>query len=443
MKANEAFSNPIGAIANGLKSLFRSIVAEILAMFARAILHKYHPTVVMVTGSVGKTSTKDAVKAVLSEQYFLRASEKSYNSEFGVPLTIIGAGNPWFSASKWLKVFQEAFALILFPNHYPKLLVLEVGADRPGDLKHILRIATPDAVVVTRLPDIPVHVEAYASAEAVREEEFAPAYMLPFGAPLVICADDPHSLRLSSRLSAHVVTFGFSEGATVRLGEVQVDTKKKCPAGMVSEAILGGVTYTLEAPCAVGRSQVFAPAAAFALAHALGMKPATALKGLRNYEPPSGRGKILKGIHDTTLIDDTYNSSPAAVEEVLASFPSIEASRRIAVLGDMLELGRYSVSEHERIGRLAAKYADVIVTVGARAQALASAARAEGKKEVYEYPDSYAAAPKVKEMLQSGDLVLIKGSQSMRMERITEALLQHTEDTVKLVRQESEWKEKR
>src|SRR5689334_2122525 len=130
-----------------MKQLLKAPIAWLLGLLARGILKKYRPIVVMVTGSVGKTSTKDAVAEALSPKYHLRSSEKSYNSEFGVPLTIIGAKNPWTSPERWGRVIVEALALLFLPNHYPRLLVLEVGADRPGDLRKILNFATPDAVV--------------------------------------------------------------------------------------------------------------------------------------------------------------------------------------------------------------------------------------------------------------------------------------------------------
>ncbi len=422
-----------------MKTFFRTIIASILAVLARAIIAKYKPKIVMVTGSVGKTSTKDAVAAALAPSFDVRASEKSYNSEFGVPLTIIGAGNPWFDVIAWLRVIEEALLLIFTKGVYPELLVLEVGADRPNDLKQILKIATPDAVVVTRLPDIPVHVEAYASAEAVREEEFAPAYALAPNAPLVICEDDMHSVRLASRLETHVVSFGFSKDADVHLSGVSVDEKDGALCGMKVSAVVTGSPYVLTVAGALGRSQIFAPAAALALSEALGLDRAKTLEGLAKYVPPAGRARILKGKNHTTLIDDTYNASPAAVEEILQSLAFIDAKRKVAVLGDMLELGRYSVEQHERIGALAATHADVVVAVGIRARAVAEAARKAGKQEVYEYTDSKTAATELLSHLHEGDLVLIKGSQSIRMERIVAALLEDPKDSVNLVRQEKEW----
>src|SRR3990167_7498705 len=117
-----------------MNSLCKSIVAFVLGLVARVVIHKYQPRIVMVTGSVGKTSAKDAVAVALAARFFVRKSEKSFNSEFGVPFTVLGVGNPWGDPFKWLAIAKSAFALLLLPNHYPNMLVLEVGADRPGDL---------------------------------------------------------------------------------------------------------------------------------------------------------------------------------------------------------------------------------------------------------------------------------------------------------------------
>lgn len=428
-----------------MKAALKSVVALWLAVLARAILRKYRPMVVMITGSVGKTSTKDAVAAVLSERFHLRASEKSYNSEFGVPLTIIGSKNPWLDFHKWARVIEEALALALLPSHYPKLLVLEVGADRPGDLARILRIATPDAVVVTRLPDVPVHVEAYASPSAVREEEFAPAFALPAGAPLVISADDPHARKLAERLSAKVTTFGFARDADVRIGDAEVAVEDGTANGMKAVVATPAGEHPILVAGAVGRPQLYAPAAALALARALGMSDEEALSGLSRYVPPPGRCRLLAGANGSLIVDDSYNASPAAVEEALSILKEVPgASRRIAVVGDMLELGRYSVSEHERIGAIAADGADVVVGVGVRARAVADAARAAGLPEerALTFETSAQAADALKGLVGEGDVVLVKGSQSIRMERVVEALLADPADMGKLVRQEKEWKKR-
>lgn len=432
-----------------MKQISKSIVASLLAILARGIIRKYKPTVVMITGSVGKTSTKDAVAAALTPKFFLRASEKSYNSEFGVPLTIIGSKNPWNNPIKWIRVFEEAILLLLLPNHYPKLLVLEVGADRPGDLKRILKIATPDAVVVTSLPSVPVHVEAYASPQAVREEEFTPATALKPDAPLIVSHDDGFAYDLAKGLDAHITTFGFTDTADICIENPEPFIEGNRYAGMKANVTVGGETYKLVVRGALGRPQLYAPSAALGLALSLGMTAEEAFKGLESYVPPPGRLRILQGKNGSTILDDSYNASPSAVKESLdalkltkdSSMFAVPAKRTIAVLGDMLELGRYSVDEHEQVGALARTSADLVCSVGIRSKAILSSAQESGMKEknTCAYQDANEAGRELATTVKEGDVVLIKGSQSMRMERVVRALLQNPEDQSKLVRQEKEW----
>lgn len=423
-----------------MKNILKPLVTLALAFFARAVLHRYRPRIVMVTGSVGKTSTKDAVAAALSARFYVRKSEKSFNSEFGVPFTVLGAGNPWGDLLAWAALLKSALALLILPNHYPSMLVLEVGADRPGDLARILRIAAPDAVVVTRLPEIPVHVEAYASPEAVREEEFSPAYALPAGAPLIVSADDPYALAAAKRTPARLISYGVSEGASVRISAGDFYEQEGRVAGMRAHVRMRGESGDCIAKGLVGTAQLLPVAAALAAASAFDIPFSEALPALENYESPPGRARLLAGIHSSIIIDDSYNASPAAVEEALATLKTFpHAKRRIAVLGDMLELGRYSVMEHERIASLAGESADIIMTVGIRARAFASS---PGNAEIMQFDNSRAAALALPALVQAGDVVLVKGSQSIRTERITEALLADPADASLLVRQEKEWKKK-
>lgn len=430
-----------------MKRFLRSIFVSILAFLAGRVVRKYRPKIVMITGSVGKTSTKDAIAAALSEQFYVRKSEKSYNSEFGLPYTILGAQNPWENPIAWLKLFGEAFALWLLPNHYPNMLVLEVGADRPGDLAKIMNIALPDAVVVTRLPEIPVHVEAYATPAAIREEEFYPAYALDEGMPLILNAEDEYAQAMSARLPARVITFGTAPNATAHISDPSLKMEDGKPAGMVAMLTMEGKTCELFAPGVAGKPALYAPAAAIATAVSMGMSMEDAVKGLAAYLPPPGRTRLLPGINGSVLIDDSYNSSPAATEEALNSLNIVAKQlhlRRVAVLGDMLELGRYSHEEHDRIGTLAAQQADLLVTVGIRSRGTAEAAKLAGMPEdrIKMFSDSTEAADELKNLITEKDAVLIKGSQSIRMERISEALIANPEGANLLVRQDAEWKKR-
>jgi UDP-N-acetylmuramyl pentapeptide synthase len=426
-----------------MKNILRAIAAAFLAFAARLVLRRYRPKIVMVTGSVGKTSTKDAIALVLAERFLVRKSEKSFNSEFGVPFTILNAHNPWGNALSWLVLVKNTLALLLLPNHYPNMLVLEVGADKPGDLERILRIAKPDAVVVTHLPDVPVHVEAYASPEAVRDEEFSPAYALLPGAPLIINADSPYALEMSERLAARKFTYGLGAQAQYALsrsdfftqdGEViGLSVRIRTPEGE-GNALLRG---------AAGAPQALALVAAVATGAAFDIGLSESLARLVEYEAPPGRLSILRGKNGSVLIGDTYNSSPTALAEaleVLAAFPG--AKRRIAILGDMLELGRHSVAEHERLGALAREKADIVIPIGIRARAFVPHSAGEGEDGELRFNDARAAAEALADFPQPGDVILLKGSQSIRVERVTAALLADPADAARLPRQDAEWKKR-
>ncbi len=423
-----------------MKKIFKFITATALALLARAVVRRYKPHIVMVTGSVGKTSTKDAVAAVLATRFYVRKSEKSFNSEFGVPFTILGVDNPWHNPLAWFSLAKRAVALLILPNQYPKMLVLEVGADKPGDLARILRIVTPDAVIVTRLPKVPVHVEAYASPEAVREEEFSPAYALHAAAPLIISSDDPYALESALRTPARIISYGTADSASVQVKNVDFYEEEGQVKGMRADAVMNGKKGDLVVKGSVGGTQIFPAAAALAAALAFDIALPDALKALEGYEPPPGRGRLLSGKNGSIIIDDSYNSSPVAVAqglETLKAFP--HAGRRIAVLGDMLELGRYSVTEHEHAGVLARDASDVVVAVGIRSRVFAMA---EGPAEVLLFDNAAAAASALADFVRPGDVLLVKGSQSIRTERIVKALLADPADAAILVRQERTWREK-
>jgi UDP-N-acetylmuramoyl-tripeptide--D-alanyl-D-alanine ligase len=425
-----------------MKKILKFLIVIFLSVLARLVIRRYRPHIVMITGSVGKTSTKDAVAAVLGTRFMVRKSEKNFNNEFGVPLTILGVDKYWDnSLFAWLGLLKQAIGLLVLPNVYPKMLVLEVGADQPGDLAQILRVVTPDAVVVTPFPQIPVHVEAYASPEAVHEEEFSPAFALHAAAPLIVSADDPYARENAARTPAHLVTYGIDDKAIVRLAHTGFSESESKVIGMQADVFVQGVKKELSVKGSVGGALMFPGIAALATAVAFDIDPDAAISALAtSYEPPAGRGRLFEGKNGSVIIDDSYNSSPVAVEyalKALRDFP--HAKRRIAVLGDMLELGRYSVTEHERIGALARSSADVVVAVGIRTRAFALA---EGKAEVLLYDNSQSAAEALSGYVQPGDVLLVKGSQSIRTEHVVKALLAHTSDVSQLVRQEKKWREK-
>ncbi len=435
-----------------MNAIFKKIIVTALTWEARAVMRKYNPKVVAVTGSVGKTSAKDAIYSVISGRFSTRKSEKSFNSEVGLPLTVLGAPNAWHNPLRWLQNLLDGLVLLAFDSHYPEWLVLEVGADRPGDISSLRRWLKSDVVVIMRLPEMPVHVEFFDSPEQLIEEKAALIDTLRPGGALLLYTDDPNTEALARRLpapDARVMTFGFGEEAEVRGLDTAVvydeEHGRRKPVGVKGLIRVRGALLPFEVLGALGAHTALPLVAASAVGEVLNIEPRTIAEGLAGYRPAPGRMRLLPGIKDTLIIDDTYNSSPAALTAALEVLHDIKPRRVVAVLGDMTELGRRSIEEHRKIGALAAKYCDSLLTVGFRARDIAQGALDNGMKDeqILQYEDASAAGKELKNMLREGDTVLVKGSQVMRMERTVEEVMLEPERAEELlVRQDREWKRK-
>jgi UDP-N-acetylmuramoyl-tripeptide--D-alanyl-D-alanine ligase len=430
-----------------MRTLFKKILATVLRFEAALILRRCKPRVVAITGCVGKTSTKDAVFAVVAQGSRARKSEKSFNSEIGLPLTILGRPNAWNNPLRWAENIIDGIVVLIAAARYPEWLVLEVGADRPGDISSLESWLATDITVITRLPDVPVHVEFFDSPEAVKEEKASLLRTLKPGGAAVLYGDDPEVAKLRERVpAARVVTFGFSEGVDVRAHEASLLTGKRGePIGMRAHIHVEGHEGVLEIRGAIGAHAIMPALAAVAVGRVLGKDLPAILLSLKDYEPPRGRMRLVDGEKESLIIDDTYNSSPAAVSAALDTLAAIPRGRKIAVLGDMLELGRHSSIEHKKVGAQAAQSADVLMTVGFRARDIAQGALDNGMpdKLVLQYERAEQAGRELEAMLQPGDVVLVKGSQSMRMEKVVEELMAEPEKApALLVRQDAEWKKR-
>ncbi len=427
---------------------FKKIIVAILTWEARLVLARYSPRIIAVTGSVGKTTTKDAIFAALSSSLRIRKSQKSFNSELGVPLTILGLENAWQNPFKWIANIVSGFLLIIVKSEYPEWLVLEVGADRPNDIKNVARWLRPDIAVITAIPEIPVHVEFFDSPEAVlREKRQLAEYMKP-GGTLVVNGDDPRMSDLRSDFHGRSVTFGIEGNDDFFASESRVLYSEGKPLGMMFRANHSETSEEITIRGSLGYPRVSAALAALAVADTVGIDLANASAGLLQWSPPPGRMRVLSGIRSSTVIDDTYNSSPAAVLAALDTLASIETTgRKIAILGDMLELGRYSTDAHRHVGERAAQCADMLITIGFRARVIGEAALDAGMSDVqvreYEVGEAERAAVELVQEIREGDIILVKGSQSMRMEKTVALLLEEPSKAPELlVRQESEWKDR-
>lgn len=428
------------------KSVFKKIVVSVLTWEARLVLKRYKPRIVAVTGSVGKTSTKDAIFTALSNQFFVRRSEKSFNSEIGIPLTILGLQNAWSSPFGWVKNMIEGLALGVLFARYPEWLVLEVGADRPGDIKSVAQWLRPDVVVMTRIPEIPVHVEFFPTPEALMREKRYLAEGVKSDGVLILNADDERVRGIPHPYKGRVVHYGFAQDADVHGVSHKVSYRKEKPVGTLLKVKMHEHDLSLTIDGGLGMQHVYPVLAALAVGDALGVSKEKLKEAFEHYAPPSGRMRVLPGLKGTTIIDDTYNSSPAALEQALLTLKGIETSgQKIAVLGDMLELGVYSAYAHKEIGKMIPESATMLIAVGVRAQAIAESAKEAGMdpEKIRWFSDAREAGKPLELLLSENDVILIKGSQSMRMERLVEEIMAHPEKKADLlVRQDEFWQAK-
>lgn len=437
-------------------SLLKNIIVLMLTWEARLVLKRHKPFIIAITGSVGKTSTKDAIYQVLNppserDNTRVRKSQKSFNSELGIPLTILGLENAWRDPIVWIvNIFKGAIMLIL-PNAYPKVLVLEVGADHPGDIKRVCKWLKPDIAVVTSLPDRPVHVEYFDSPEDVKKEKAELVKALKDSGVFVANADDMSVISLVGDTRARMLTYGSAPTAQVRGSHIEVHYEekegRKIAVGMTFDVDWQGAQLPVRLFGVLGIQPCMAAMAALAVGLSQGRTLVEMIRSLTMLPSPPGRMRIISGWGGSTIIDDTYNSSPVALLAALETLKNIPANHRIAMLGDMLELGKYSEEEHWKLGRLAGSFVDELVTVGKRAKGIAEAAKTAGLQEgkIHQFLNSKEAGEWLKDKIKTDDVILAKGSQGsgdnmIRMERAVAVIMAHPEDAPKLlVRQEAEW----
>lgn len=422
----------------------RKIIINIIQFQARGIIWRYKPRVIAVTGSVGKTGTKDAVYSVMSQFFHVRKSKKSFNSEVGIPLTIIGAPTGWRDVLKWIRNMMKGFWVLLRPfGRYPKLLVLEVGIGKPGDMDELKQWVQPDMVVVSAFGDMPSHVEFFDSKEDVWKEEASIIEALKSNGTLILNRDDERVYDLRTMTKARIVTYGFHPEADIHIEHKEAIYDGNRLAGMRFRIAMDGNSLPVTVPHFINTSIAYYAAAALATCKAHDVNLIRAIEAVADIEIPNGRGRLIDGLHDSVIIDDSYNSSPPALKMALDTLDDVTVSgRKIAVLGDMLELGKFSDEEHFKLGQHVANVADILVTVGVRARQFGNGAIEAGfvADRIYDFDDAVSAAVFIKKLIRDGDVVLVKASQGIRLERVVfEIMKDPTQAKELMVRQEKEW----
>lgn len=428
---------------------------KLLRLMAEMVLRKYHPRIIAVTGSVGKSSTKEAIFCVLSDHFSVRRSEKNYNNEIGVPLTILGEESGEHSLLRWSGIIFRWIGRMLLPLNYPEILILEMGADRPGDLEYLTSFARPDISVITEVSSS--HLEYFKSLGAILKEKTTLVRALADNGLAIINGDNPDLAKLKDNprqkgANVRISLFGFGEQCDVRATDVLMNYRNGNPAssadnpsGLSFKLSHKGATMPVRLDNILARHNIYAALAAISVGIELGMNLVEIAKSLENFSLPSGRTNLIKGIKDSWIIDDTYNASLVSGEGALEILRELGSGRKIAVMGDMLELGEDTENDHRALAKKFLEIGgDVFLSVGKRMLFAADELkRHKFAGTVQAFPDPLTAGRQLQEIIQSGDVILVKGSQAMRMEKVVEEVMAEPQRAKELLcRQSEEWKKK-
>ena len=374
-----------------MKKQLLNILQKILAGLARMSLKKSDVDIIGITGSYGKSSTREAVFQVLKLKYKNQVKESSgnLNNEIGLPLVVLGYNKnirwwywPWVILMSLIKV---SFS---HPLKNTKVLVLEYAADKPGDIKYLTSIAKPKIAVITKIGF--AHTQNFGSLDNVAKEKTKLVEVLMENNYAILNQDDPFSEKIKNSTKAKVISFN----------DKGLDTSKEI-------AKLIGRLYGVD----VKKSE----------------------EVLNTIKPLKGRLNIISGEKESRVIDDTYNSNPSSCILAL-DFLSRQSGRKIAVLGDMLELGLVEIEGHKKISNKAKEVSDLFIAVGQRFKDTGSD---------YWFSDPVKAGNFILSKIKKGDIILVKGSQAMRLEKVVEIIMREKSIMSELlVRQEPAWKKK-
>ena len=360
-----------------------------LQTLAACVRRLWGKPVIGITGSAGKTTTKETVAQLLSSRYRVLKSEGNFNNHFGLPLMV----------------------LKLEPEH--EIAVIEMGMSHAGEIAALARIAQPNIGVVTGVA--PVHLESFASIADIARAKYELIASLPSNGTAVLNADDEYVSQFGRDFRGRVITFGLKPAADVSAANIE----PRGAQGSVFDLVAFGVTQAIELPL-VGTHNICNALAAAAVALESGVPPSEVAKALATLQPASKRGQILD-VRGVTVINDCYNSNPKALNAMVDALATVPARRRIVVAGEMLELGPQSEQLHRECGRhLAEKKMDRLVGVRGMAAAMVDEATKAGVSAEFVTTPEEAGAWLAREA-QSGDAVLLKASRGVKLERALEA----------------------
>ncbi|MFO7806898.1 MAG: UDP-N-acetylmuramoyl-tripeptide--D-alanyl-D-alanine ligase [Candidatus Moraniibacteriota bacterium] len=418
----------------------KKIIQKILRSMARAVLKKRRPFVIAITGSIGKTTTKEMVGKMLSDFKEVRFSKGNYNNEIGVPLTIIGTYiKPGRSKLiQFFKVFFVWLSVIFSGKNYPEILILEFGADHPGDIKYLCEFIPVSVGVLT---DIGIsHLENFGSKDSIAKEKGVLLRSLSSDSLAVFNCDNPKVKAIGKKINANTLSYGFSDNCKLRASDFYYDYKNGNSEGI---KVLNGTGFKLtyqgklmpvKLDYCIGTGSVYAALAALGVGLYFDLNMVEMMQSLKNVRPCPGRMNLIKGIKETIIIDDSYNSAPDSLSSALEALRELNAERKILVLGDMLELGEEEEEAHKQaLSEVFDSKPDAVLLVGERFQEATESLSASKKEKVIVFENAKKAGRFLQDYIKVGDLILIKGSRGISLEKAVKEIMRHPEEAKRLL----------
>lgn len=413
-----------------MKDLAKKLVVYILTKQVDE-LQKRHPfKTIAIAGSIGKTSTKFAIASLLKRKYRVRYQEGNYNDLVSVPLVYFGHEMPnLISPFGWLKIFIRNYRLIRSDFPYD-IVIVELGTDGPGQIEKFNAYVKSDLSILTAIA--PEHMEFFLDLDDVAKEEMSIAKF----SQQILVNQDLCDDKYISQLTGSVIRYSTRETS-----DFQLKNLKYKPDGYEFDIFFNGNLMLRASHEVIAESQLFSLCAATAVCKLMGMRDDEIKYGLGMIQPVNGRMKRLNGINNSTIIDDTYNASPEAVKAALDTIYRLDSPQKIAVLGNMNELGKYSESAHTSVG----EHCDptklsIVLTLGPDANKFLAPAAAKNGCKVKCFNNPYEVGDFLKTIIEPNAVILAKGSQNgVFAEEAIKMILANPGDEINLVRQSDKW----
>jgi len=421
--------------------MFKWLVKHRLEHYVKKYF-KLHPDtkLVAIVGSVGKTTTKRAIATVLSGSFKLQGDVSDFNEQIAVPCSILGVNYPAVSELHKLSTWRTVFKACKYQakNMDAEVIVQELGTDHPGEIPHFAKYLKPDITVVTAIT--PEHMEFFKTLQSVAAEEFALAKV---SQKVMVNVDDTPVECLDLVDPSRVLLYGFDKHVDYTIRAEPCDPLNGYSGQFISKK--NGAIDVKDIKL-VGEHNLHAAIAAAGVAMELGLSVEKIQQGLTELQPAPGRMNILRGNKNSVILDDTYNSSPAAAIAALRTLYEVVSDERIAVLGGMNELGEYTEKGHKDVAEFFdVQYLSYLITMGDMANKYFAPVARERGITVFETKTPIEAGGAVNKVLdaEKNPVVLFKGSQGgIYMEEAVKIIAFETEEA-KLVRQSDEWRAKK